>query len=170
MRAALWVRVSTEEQDTANQLAPLRAEAERRGDETVKVHDLEASAYNGRHQGALAQLQADVRARHVQVVYVWSLDRLSREGIAATLRALDPIYRAGGKVVSLQESWLDSAEDPQMRELLIAITGWVAGFESRRRSERTKAGLAKRRAQGYRLGRPPGSKDQITRQRRSRLR
>ena len=42
-------------------------------------------------------------------------------------------------------------------------------MESQRRSERTKAGLARAKAQGKRLGRPPGSKDRRKRRRRQRL-
>jgi len=39
-------------------------------------------------------------------------------------------------------------------------------MESQRRSERTKAGLARVVAQGKKLGRPPGSKDKRKRKRR----
>ena len=46
-----------------------------------------------------------------------------------------------------------------MSELFLALSAFVAGFESKRRSERTKAGLARVKSKGSRLGRPPGSKD-----------
>ena len=68
------------------------------------------------------------------------------------------------KVVSYQESWTEVPGE--MAELLYAITGWVARMESQRRSERTKAGLARGVAQGKKLGRPPGSKDRKRRRRR----
>ncbi|MBU2536467.1 MAG: hypothetical protein KKD83_09940 [Chloroflexi bacterium] len=42
-------------------------------------------------------------------------------------------------------------------------------MESQRRSERTKAGLARVKAQGKCLGRPPGSKDKRKRRRRQRF-
>jgi len=42
-------------------------------------------------------------------------------------------------------------------------------MESQRRSERTRAGLARVKAQGKRLGRPPGSKDKRKRRRRQRF-
>ena len=41
----------------------------------------------------------------------------------------------------------------------IVYEGRSARMESQHRSERTKAGLAKIRAQGKKLGRPKGSKD-----------
>jgi DNA invertase Pin-like site-specific DNA recombinase len=46
-----------------------------------------------------------------------------------------------------------------MQELLLSIVAWVARMESNRRSERTKAGLARAVSEGKRLGRPPGAKD-----------
>ena len=67
------------------------------------------------------------------------------------------LSRYGVKVLSYQESWTEAPGE--LGELLFAIAGWVARMESQRRSERTKAGLARARAHGKRLGRPPGSKD-----------
>ena len=46
-----------------------------------------------------------------------------------------------------------------MRDLLLAVLGWVANFESRRRSERIKAGLAKRKVSGLPIGRMKGAGD-----------
>jgi len=68
------------------------------------------------------------------------------------------------KVLSYQESWTEAPGE--LAELPYALTGWVAKMESQRRSERTKAGLARVKAQGKRLGRPPGSKDRRKRKRR----
>jgi DNA invertase Pin-like site-specific DNA recombinase len=50
--------------------------------------------------------------------------------------------------------------------LLLSIVAWVARMESNRRSERTKAGLARAVAEGKRLGRPTGSRDKKKRSRR----
>ncbi len=68
-------------------------------------------------------------------------------------------------MISLQESWTEAPGD--LAEILYAIAGWVARMESQRRSERTKAGLARARGAGVRLGRPPGAKDKRRRKRRS---
>ena len=54
----------------------------------------------------------------------------------------------------------------ELAELLYALTGWVAKIESQHRSERTKAGLTRVKAQGKRLGRPQGSKDRRKRKKR----
>ena len=95
---------------------------------------------------------------------VWALDRLSREGPLAILTIVNRLKNYGVKVLSYQESWTEAPGE--LGELLYALTGWVARMESQRRSERTKAGLARVKAQGKRLGRPPGSKDKRKRRRR----
>ena len=140
--------------------------AEARGDEIVTVFNVTASASQGEHRGEWAKLRRLVAQGRVKAVYVWALDRVSREGIAATLDALTPLFRSGCRVVSAQESWLE--QDGPMRELLLSVFAWVAQMESQRRSERTKAGLERRKAQGYRLGRPKGSQDKKKRVSRNR--
>ena len=98
---------------------------------------------------------------------VWALDRLSREGPLATLGIIDRLGKAGVQVWSYQEPWAEAGGE--LLDLLLAIAGWVARMESNRRSERTKAGLARAVAQGKHLGRPPGSKDKRKRSRRGYL-
>lgn len=78
-------------------------------------------------------------------------------GVAIDVPAQNRLGRYGVQVLCLQEPWTEAVGE--LRDLLLAIAGWVAKMESTRRSERTKAGLARAIAQGKRLGRPPGSKD-----------
>jgi DNA invertase Pin-like site-specific DNA recombinase len=154
-RAALWARVSTVDQVAEDQLLPLRAEAARRGLQVVREVAIQESAYTGSQRRQLEQLLAEAQA--FDVLIVWALDRLSREGIEKTLAALRRFRERGIRVVSLQEPWAEASGDAG--ELLMAIAAWVARMESQRRSERTKAGLARRKAQGLPVGRQPGARD-----------
>ena len=163
-KAALWLRVSTGEQHAENQRPDLEAWAARRGTEIVKVYEISESAWKGAHQRALTEVYQDARAGRFQILLVWALDRLSREGVAATLEIVARLGRYGVKVLSLQESWTEV--DGAMQELLLSIVAWVARMESNRRSERTKVGLARAVAEGKQLGRPPGAKDKKKRSRR----
>ena len=133
----------------------------------MRVYTVQESAWKGAHQRALTPLYQDARAGRFQVLLVWALDRLSREGVAATLEIIERLGRYKVKVLSLQESWTE-VEGP-MQELLLSIVAWVARMESNRRSERTKAGLARAVAEGKRLGRPPGAKDGKKRSKRGYL-
>ena len=163
-KASIYVRVSTGAQDTANQLSVLKDWAKRRGFEISRVYSEEESAWKAGHQRELARLLQDSRKRKFDVLLVWALDRLSREGSLAILSLVNRLKICGVKVMSYQESWTEAPGE--LAELLYALTGWVARMESQRRSERTKAGLARVKAQGKRLGRPPGSKDRRRRRRR----
>lgn len=167
MKAAVYLRVSSNEQSTNNQFPALEAYAKNRSYEIVRVYEEEESAWKSGHQRELANLMADARQRRFQVVLVWALDRLSREGALAILSLVHKLSIYGVKVLSYQESWTEAPGE--LAELLYALSGWVAKMESKRRSERTKAGLARVKAQGKRLGRPLGSKDRRKRKRRQRI-
>lgn len=163
VKSCIYCRVSTSEQDTDNQAMVLAEWAQQRGYEVVAIYREEESAWRAGHQRELARLVTDARKRKFRVILVWALDRLSREGSAAILNIVNKLNYCGVKVLSYQESWTEAPGE--LGELLFAIAGWVARMESQRRSERTKAGLARVKAQGRRLGRPPGSKDRKKRRR-----
>src|SRR5207245_9799853 len=69
--------------------------------------------------------------------------------VALTVQALDSM---NCRVASVKEPWLDSRGP--MRQLLIALFGWIAEQERARIIERTQAGIARARAEGISLGRP----------------
>ena len=162
LKATIYARCSTNEQSTDNQVPVLEEWAAERGFEVVAIYRENESAWRSGHQAELAKLVLDARRGKFDVVLVWALDRLSREGAAAILNLVNTLKPV--RVHSYQESW---TEAPGMvGDILYAITAWVAQMESQRRSERTKAGLARAIANGRKLGRPQGSKDQRKRKRR----
>ena len=166
MKAALYLRVSTTEQNVDNQLPALEAYAESRGWQIVETYRENESAWRAGHQRELARLLADIRGgkRKYDVLLIWALDRLSRQGIGPLLQLINSFEVYGCHVVSVNESWTHPDAGP-MREMFIAMSAWAAKFESDRRSERTKAGLARAIANGKKLGRPVGKKDKGKRKR-----
>ncbi len=164
MKVAIYARVSTTDQSTANQIIDLENYAARLDYQVVAEYQEQETAWRQGHQAELARLLDDAHKWKFDIVLVWSLDRLTREGPLSILKLVDRFKQMGVKVLSYKESW--TAAPGELGDLLYAITGWVGRFESNRRSEATKAGLARRRAEGKRLGRPPGSKDGRKRKRR----
>ena len=164
MKVCIYSRVSTGEQDNNNQIAVLLDWATKRGFEVINIYQEHESAWKAGHQKELSHILEDAQKRRFEAVLVWSLDRLSREGPLAILTLVNRLKMYGVRVISYQESWTEAPGE--LSDLLYALTGWVARMESQRRSERTKAGLARLVAQGKRLGRPPGSKDKRKRRRR----
>lgn len=166
VKCAIWARVSTADQATANQLLILRAWAERRGLEIVTELVTEDSAWqsgNGakgkEFDASRAQLLNGARLGHYSVILIWALDRLSRRGPEDTLKTLRQLAEYDCDVWSHEEDWLRTSS-PEVRELLIGIFAWLSKQESARRSERIKAGLARRKAEGKPVGgRKPGSRD-----------
>lgn len=164
-KCAIWVRVSTEEQNTENQLLMLRQWAARRGLDIAVEHLVEDSAYStarGKGQAfdtARKALLHGAHLGHYSVVLVWALDRLSRRGMEDTLSVLRQLGECDTEIWSHEEAWLKTG-DPAMRELLVGLAAWMAKQESLRRSERTKAGIERRRKAGLPIGgRKPGAKD-----------
>ena len=150
-RAALYIRVSTDDQKSANQEAQLRQWAKRLGFTVVKVYaDTMSGTRNDR--AGLIEVLAGAHRRDFDVLLIWALDRLSREGVAEVLKYLKKFEDAGVRVMSHQESWLDTGGPTG--ELLVSIHAWMAKQERRHISERTKAGLQRARAAGKVLGRP----------------
>lgn len=151
-RAALYLRVSTREQTTENQELELQRWAERLGFEIVKVHaDTTSGARSDR--AALAAALTGAHRREFDVLLIWSLDRLTREGIGPMIRYMDQLRAAGIRVLSHQEPWVDTASP--VWDLLLAVFAWVAQQERQRIGERVRAGQARARAQGVHIGRKP---------------
>lgn len=158
-KVALYARVSKDEmsstgqlQDPENQLQPLRKFCEAMNWEISKEF-IDRASGGSANRPEFQLMLGEVRQRHFDIVLVWALDRFSREGMTNTLAYIKQLkeYKTGLK--SLQESWLDTSQEG-VAELLLAIFSWVAKEEKRKISERTKAGLAKLKARGVKLGRP----------------
>ena len=156
-KVVIYLRVSTTEQTVENQFPALEKWIIDRGYELVDIYQENDSAWKSGHQRELARLFANLPSRKADICLVWALDRLSREGVASILNLINRFKQFGVRVISFQDSWTEAPGD--MADLLYAISGWVANFESKRRSERTKAGLVRAVAQGKKLGRPKGAKD-----------
>jgi len=169
---AIWARVSTTDQHTGNQLAELRAWAQRLGLAVAAEYVTEDSAWSGTggngkgraFEDMRAELRQGVHAGRYQVVLCWAIDRLSRRGTEDMMRYLRMLAEAGADVRSLHDPWLNTT-DPMARELLIGVFATLAKYESQRRSDRVKAGLERRRAEGKPVGRQRGAVDRGKRKR-----
>src|ERR1700731_1641715 len=150
-RIAIYSRVSTDKQDTTNQLTDLRAFAEKQGWNVVlEFIDTATGGTSDREQ---FQLMFQAAERHeFDTLLFWSTDRLTREGTLETLQHLRRLEEAGVGFRSLTEQYLDSTGI--MKDVGLALLATMAKQEKVRISERTKAGLAVARSRGVKLGRP----------------
>ncbi len=150
MRAAIYARVSTLGQEVDNQLIELRRYVEARGWTAVEYVDVGVSGAKDRRP-SLDRLIADARRRRFDVLACWRLDRLGRN-LRHLVTLLDELQVLGVAFVSLGEG-IDCTT-PAGR-LQLHVLAALAEFERARIAERVRAGLARARQNGQRLGRPP---------------
>ncbi len=151
MRAAIYSRVSTADQDNQNQLAQLREYCGRQGHEVVCEY-VDTASGGKADRAAFNRMFAAASRREFDLLLFWSLDRLSREGALETLQHLQRLTAYGVAYRSFTEQYLDSLGP--FREAVLAILAVIAKQERIRLSERTRAGLAKAKASGRFPGRP----------------
>lgn len=163
-KAAAWYRVSTGHQDSENQVPDVQAFAAHHVYDLAVSYTVADTAWKDgggpEYRKVLQQALDDAHSGKFSVLVVWSLDRIVRSnqgGAEAALRIIRQFRQRGCTVVSVRESWLNGS--PEVQDVLVAFAGWMAQRESDRRSERVRAGLARRKAAGLPIGRRTGSKD-----------
>ncbi len=152
MKIALYARVSTsdKDQDPETQLMALRGYASAQGLEIYREYVDKVSARDLAHRTAWRDLLDDGAKRRFKAVLVFKLDRAFRsvKDMHDTLSTWDIL---GIKFTSIRESFDTSTA---VGRLMLNLLASVAEFELEMIRERVKAGMARARAQGKRIGRP----------------
>jgi len=161
MRLIAYVRVSRDDERPENQEYAVYRWAAERGHQMVEVvRDVGVS-------GALPPGERPGWQKVVQLlesadgVVVYALDRVARSlwDLATVVRELET---KGKLLLSVREEWLQNV-DPKVRQLIISVLGWAAEMEREFIRERTREALARLKAQGKYVGRPPKWSEQIRR-------
>ena len=151
-RVAIYTRVSTDGQTVDNQSMELQAVADRHGWEVVEVFsDNGVSGAKGREKRPAfdALCKAAIR-REFDVIMAWSVDRLGRS-LQHLLTFLGEIHSKGVDLYLHQQG---IATTTPAGKAMFQMCGVFAEFERAMIQERVKAGLARAKAQGKKLGRP----------------
>jgi len=150
-RAALYARVSTGDQNCDTQLLDLRQLAEQRGLTIIEEFiDHGISGARAKRPG-LDRLLADARRGKVDVLLVWSFDRIARS-VRHLIEVLDELGKLNIEFISFQEA-IDTA-GPLGRALLVII-GAIGKLERNLIIERVRAGMRRARLEGRHIGRRP---------------
>jgi DNA invertase Pin-like site-specific DNA recombinase len=150
-RVAIYARVSTGSQTVENQLRELREIAERHGwFVAAEFRDAGISGAKGRDQRpGLNRLMHAISRREIDVVAAWSVDRLGRS-LQDLLGFLGELH-AKNVDLYLHQQGLDTSTPAG--KALFQMMGVFAEFERAMIRERVRAGLARAKAQGKKLGR-----------------
>jgi DNA invertase Pin-like site-specific DNA recombinase len=150
--AALYLRVSTDEQTTENQARELTEAASRAGWEITAVYrDEGISGAKGRDKRpGLDAMLKDATRRKFDVVMAWSVDRLGRS--LQDLVGLLTELHASNIDLFLHQQAIDTTT-PAGRAMF-QMMGVFAEFERAMIRDRVKAGMARAKAGGAKFGRP----------------
>lgn len=148
-RTAIYIRVSTTEQNLLWQFQAVRRECEDLGWPIVAVYRERRSGKLGAHRPQWDALRKAAKRREFDAVAVWSIDRMGRSVLGIHDAVADFIAR-GIKLLIVKDNF--DVEDPTGKFMLTIMAG-MAELERDFISERTKTGLDGARARGVRLGR-----------------
>jgi DNA invertase Pin-like site-specific DNA recombinase len=135
MKAAIYARVSSDDQHCELQLTELRGLAERNGWETVEYMEMESTR---KRRPELERLLRDAKARRFDVVLCWKLDRFGRsvKELATNVDALD---LSGIRFIA---GIIDTDKRNPASRLMLNMMAAFAEFERDLIRERTMAGSA----------------------------
>jgi DNA invertase Pin-like site-specific DNA recombinase len=149
-RTALYLRVSTIDQNHETQRLDLRALAAQRGYEIVEEYSDMVSGAKAKRPG-LDRLMADARRGKFDIVMVWAFDRMARS-VKHFLEVLDELTHLNVEFVSFREN-VDTGGP--LGRAMITIIGAIAELERSLIIERVRAGMRRAKIEGRRLGRAP---------------
>jgi DNA invertase Pin-like site-specific DNA recombinase len=160
---AIYMRVSSKQQDVRSQEADLKAWAAREeanGEKVVWFKD-KATGTNFDREG-WKRLEAGLASGKFTRLAVWRLDRLGRTA-GETIRLLDELEARGIGFFSLRDGFDPSTPSGRLQRNILAS---VAQFETEVRSERQMAGIVRvRKANGGKCpcgGRKKGTRITLT--------
>lgn len=152
-RTFVYARVSTIDQETQNQVAEIAAAGFK-----VEPHRIITETVSG--SVAIAQRAEFARLlekmEQGDVLIVTKLDRLGRDAIDVASTVTD-LEERGIRVHCLTLGGVDLTSSAG--KLTMGVINAVAQFERDLLIERTQAGLARAKAEGKRMGRPPALSD-----------
>ena len=151
-KAGIYLRVSTEDQNTDLQRSELLAQAKFRDWEPVIYEDQGISGANF-DRPALNRLLADADSGKIQIVMSWKLDRIGRstQHLAGIINRL--LRAEVGLVVPSQGIDTSAGSMNPASKLQLNVLAAVAEFERDLIRERVRAGMKAAKARGVRFGR-----------------
>ncbi len=148
-RAAVYIRISTGDQNPDLQKHELPEYIGRRGWHVAEVYEDRITGSKDNRTG-LDRLMADARRRKFDVVVVWKFDRFARS-TSHLLRALEEFSALGIDFVSVTEAIDTSTPAGKM---VFTVLGAVAELERSIIRERVIAGQRAAKRRGVKFGRP----------------
>ena len=150
MRVAVYLRVSTLDQDPESQGREVRAFVAGRGWEISETYqDVGISGARIRRP-ALDRLLKDAWHGRFQAAVVWDLSRMARSTLNA-LQLLQEFQEMKVRLIAVKQTF---DTDTPLGRAFFTLAAMFAELEREILIERVRAGMARARAEGKRIGRP----------------
>ena len=156
MKVAIYCRVSTFDQTTDNQEIILEQHAKRMNWDYTIFKETESTR---KTRPIKYSLFKQLRMKEFDAICVLKLDRWGRSS-QELITEIAELYKLGVKFISLQDNIDLSTPSGTLQFHILSA---FAEFERSLISQRTREGLARKKAQGHQLGRPKGAKDKVKR-------
>lgn len=156
MKVALYVRVSTEDQDLVQQRRALEREARRRKWTVAGVYEEKVSGA-AQKRPELARLRHDAALRRFRALLIWSTSRLGRDLVETLVIARELYKQRGVAVVSYTQPAIDLSTPHG--DLIFNVFAAIAEAQRQELVAATKRGMAAAAARGVKIGRPRKSLD-----------
>lgn len=150
IKAAIYARVSTNDQTTENQLLALRALAERNEHEISEEYIDHGVSGVSLKKDARAKMLLDAKAKKFSVLYCVSIDRLSRSP-KDLLEVVEELHALNITLIFQREN-IDTKS--AMGQFFLTVLASIAQLERETMISRIHAGIDRARQQGKKLGRP----------------
>jgi DNA invertase Pin-like site-specific DNA recombinase len=157
IRAALYMRVSTVDQNPETQGLELRSFTKQRGYEIVQEYVDHGVSGTKARRPALDKMLSDARRKPFDVVCVWSTDRMARS-TKHFLDVLDELNDLGIRFISQREA-IDT--DGPLGRAIVVIISAIAELERSLIVERVRAGMRRAKLEGRQIGRTPLDVDRV---------
>jgi len=156
MKAIIYLRVSTLEQDPEKQKQACLEFAKTRGYEISEICTEKLSGYKQIERPKYEKIKQLAHEGKINAVIVWALDRWVRNR-DTLLEDVTMLRNCGVKLHSVKEQWLEAINlegglGKTIQEFLLGLIGSIAEMESQRRSERVKIAFKNRKKNSW--GRP----------------
>ncbi len=148
-RVALYLRVSSADQNPGAQRGDLLQLVEQRGWQVIEEYSDQISGVRSRRPG-LDRLMNDASRRRFDVIAVWSFDRLARS-VRHFLQVVDELNHLNIEFASYREN-IDTS-GPMGRTVMVILSA-VAELERNLIIERVRSGMRRAKLEGQHIGRP----------------
>lgn len=152
MRAAVYARVSTDDQNCDMQLAELRRYAGSRGWDVFREYVDAGWSGAKASRPELNRLITDARRRRFDGVLVWKLDRWGRSTVDC-IQSIRELTSLGIRFIAVTQN-LDTDESNPMSRFFLTIMAAFGELEREMIRERVVSGVKAAKAKGKHLGRP----------------